>query len=71
MPPEACLVHSEQKVLQVDGMGWDWLDSRASQLHFFIFISFQEGMNARHTIEQEQYRSSMLYIHNFFLRVGV
>ena len=24
-------------------------------------------MNARHTKEQEKYRSSMLYVHNFFL----
>ena len=24
-------------------------------------------MNARHTKEQEKYRSSMLYAHNFFL----
>ena len=37
-------------------------------MHFFlIFILFQAGMNARHTKEQEKYRSSMLYVHNFFL----
>ena len=41
---------------------------RVSHLHFFwIFILFQAGMNARHTKEQEKYRSSMLYVHNFFL----
>ena len=46
----------------------DELVSRVSHLHFFwIFISFQAGMNARHTKEQEKYRSSMLYVHNFFL----
>ena len=42
--------------------------NRVSHLHFFwIFILFQAGMNARHTKEQEKYRSSMLYVHNFFL----
>ena len=41
---------------------------RVSHLQFFwIFILFQAGMNARHTKEQEKYRSSMLYVHNFFL----
>ena len=42
---------------------------RVSHLHFFfwIFILFQAGMNARHTKEQEKYRSSMLYVHNFSL----
>ena len=45
-----------------------WMDNRVSHLHFFwIFILFQAGMNARHTKEQEKYRSSMLYVHNFFL----
>ena len=48
-----------------DGQG---LNNRVSHLHFFwIFILFQAGMNARHTKEQEKYRSSMLYVHNFFL----
>ena len=42
--------------------------SRVSHLQFFwIFILFQAGMNARHTKEQEKYRSSMLFVHNFFL----
>ena len=41
---------------------------RVSHLHFFlIFILFQAGMNACHTKEQEKYRSSMLYVHNFSL----
>ena len=46
----------------------DELVSRVSHLHFFwIFILFQAGMNARHTKEQEKYRSSMPYVPNFFL----
>ena len=37
------------------------IDNRVSHLHFFwIFVLFQAGMNARHTKEQEKYRSSIL-----------
>ena len=41
---------------------------RVSHLHFFwIFVLFQAGMHARHTQEQEKYRSSRFYTNIFQL----
>ena len=42
------------------------MHSRVSHLQFFwIFILFQAGIYARHTKEQEKYRSHMFYVSIF------
>ena len=51
---------SKKKVVDID------LDNRVSHLQFFLIsLLFQAGIYARHTKEQEKYRSYMFYVSIF------